>query len=133
MNVDRREVFVLAYILVMEDEKIIQTIIKRFLEREGHEVVIAGDGEEGIRLYKERPADLVLTDIIMPKKEGIETIRELKKISPGVKIIAMSGGGRIDSEDYLDLAEKFGVKATFTKGSDWSMLASLVENILSED
>ncbi|MCD6116509.1 response regulator, partial [bacterium] len=83
----------MAYILVMEDERIIQTIIRRYLEREGHEVVIAGDGEEGIKLYNERPADLVLTDIIMPKKEGIETIRDLKKISPDVKIIAMSGGG----------------------------------------
>jgi len=123
----------LAYILVMEDERIIQTIIRRYLEREGHEVVIAGDGEEGIKLYNERPADLVLTDIIMPKKEGIETIRDLKKISPDVKIIAMSGGGKIDSEDYLDLAAKFGVKATFIKGSDWSMLGPLVEKILSED
>jgi len=123
----------LAYILVMEDERIIQTIIRRYLEREGHEVVIAGDGEEGIKLYNERPADLVLTDIIMPKKEGIETIRDLKKISPDVKIIAMSGGGKIDSEDYLDLAAKFGVKATFIKGSDWSMLGSLVEKVLSEN
>ena len=123
----------MAYILVMEDERIIQTIIRRYLEREGHEVVIAGDGEEGIKLYNERPADLVLTDIIMPKKEGIETIRDLKKISPDVKIIAMSGGGKIDSEDYLDLAAKFGVKATFIKGSDWSMLASLVKKVLSED
>ena len=123
----------MAYILVMEDERIIQTIIRRYLEREGHEVVIAGDGEEGIKLYNERPADLVLTDIIMPKKEGIETIRDLKKISPDVKIIAMSGGGKIDSEDYLDLAAKFGVKATFIKGSDWSMLGPLVEKILSED
>jgi len=123
----------LAYILVMEDERIIQTIIRRYLEREGHEVVIAGDGEEGIKLYNERPADLVLTDIIMPKKEGIETIRDLKKISPDVKIIAMSGGGKIDSEDYLDLAAKFGVKATFIKGSDWSMLGPLVEKVLSEN
>lgn len=123
----------MAYILVMEDERIIQTIIRRYLEREGHEVVIAGDGEEGIKLYNERPADLVLTDIIMPKKEGIETIRDLKKISPDVKIIAMSGGGKIDSEDYLDLAAKFGVKATFIKGSDWSMLGPLVEKVLSEN
>ena len=123
----------MAYILVMEDERIIQTIIKRYLEREGHEVAVAGDGEEGIRMYEQRPADLVLTDIIMPKKEGIETIRDLKKISPDVKIIAMSGGGKIDSEDYLDLAGKFGVKETFTKGSDWSMLAPLVKRILEED
>jgi len=123
----------LAYILVMEDERIIQTIIKRFLERAGHEVVIAGDGEEGIKLYKERPADLVLTDIIMPRKEGIETIRELKKMSPDIKIIAMSGGGKIDSQDYLDLAGKFGVKATFIKGSDWSKLIPLVDKVLLEE
>jgi len=117
----------------MEDERIIQTIIKRFLERAGHEVVIAGDGEEGIKLYKERPADLVLTDIIMPRKEGIETIRELKKMSPDIKIIAMSGGGKIDSQDYLDLAGKFGVKATFIKGSDWSKLIPLVDKVLLEE
>jgi CheY-like chemotaxis protein len=82
----------MARILVIDDERIIRTIVKHALEEDGHEVIEAGDGEEGIQLYRKNPTDLVVTDIIMPRKEGIETIKELRRNYPDIKIIAMSGG-----------------------------------------
>ncbi len=65
------------------------------LQKEGYETISASDGQIAMKLCRENPADVVITDIIMPEKEGIETIVELKREFPGIKIIAMSGGGRI--------------------------------------
>ena len=75
----------------------------------------ASNGIEGIRRYHENPTDLIITDIIMPDKEGLETIRALKKENPDVRIIAMSGGGRNRPEGYLDLAKRFGATQAFLK------------------
>ena len=85
------------------------------LERAGYKVMEASDGKEGVKLYRDKPCDLIITDIIMPEKEGIETIRELKRDFPDIKIIAMSGGGRIGAEDYLHMAKMLGVQRTFAK------------------
>lgn len=81
----------------------------------GHTVEEARDGEQGIAQYEREPADVVLTDLIMPEKEGIETIMELKRKHPNVKIIAMSGGGRVTAADYLQLAKKLGAIRTLAK------------------
>jgi len=88
----------MARILVIDDDIQILEMLGQTLEREGYEVVDALDGKEGMRLYREAPTDLVITDIVMPEKEGVETIMELKRDFPDVKIIAMSGGGQINSE-----------------------------------
>ncbi len=69
-------------ILVIEDNEDIRALYKRILERAGHKVIEAPDGKAGTRLYRESPADLVITDIIMPEKEGIETIKELTSDFP---------------------------------------------------
>ena len=91
----------MALILIIDDDDQIRRVLRKTLERDGYDVADAPNGKEGIRLYRENPADLVITDIIMPEKEGIETIRELRRDFPEVKIIAISGGGRIGPDSYF--------------------------------
>ena len=91
----------MAKILVIDDEPSILLMIKKMLEKEGHEVDLALNGRDGMELFENIKPDLVITDIIMPEKEGLETIFELRKKNPGLKIIAISGGGRISPEGYL--------------------------------
>jgi len=105
----------LKKILVIEDDEQVCSMLKIVLEEEGYAVIDAPNGKVGMRLYRENGADLVITDLIMPEKEGIETIRELKRDNPNVKIIAMSGGGIIKPEEYLKIAERLGVQRTLTK------------------
>jgi len=83
----------MARILIIDDESQIRSMLRLMLERVGYEVDEAPDGLEGIRQYREDPADLIITDLIMPNKDGIGMIIDLKKEFPKVKIIAMSGGG----------------------------------------
>ncbi len=105
----------MARILVIEDDPQVLAMLRQTLEREGYEVIDASNGQEGIRLYREKSADLIITDLIMPEKEGIETIIELRRDFPQVKIIAISGGGRLGTEKYLQFAEELGAQRTFTK------------------
>ena len=102
-------------ILVIEDNKLMCSILREMLGNADYAVIDAPDGKVGMRLYRENDVDLVITDIIMPEKDGIGIIRELKQENPGVKIISVSGGGRIDPEDYLQIAERLGVQRTFAK------------------
>jgi len=90
-------------------------MLQQVLQREEFQVVDAPDGKEGIRLFREEAADLVITDIIMPDKEGIETIMELRRDFPSVKIVAMSGGGHVSPKEYLHLAKKLGAQHTLCK------------------
>ena len=117
-------------ILVIDDDAEIRSILRQMLERAGYEVVDAPDGVEGIRLYRENPADLVITDIIMPKKEGLETIVDLKVEFPEVKIVAMSGGGTVGPDSYLQIAEGFGAIRIFTKPFKMEELVAAVHEIL---
>jgi len=96
----------MARILIIDDEPQLLDMLGQTFEREGYDIVKASNGKEGIKLYRENPVDLIITDIIMPEKEGIETIFELRKDFPDLKIIAISGGGRIEPEEYLDIAKK---------------------------
>jgi len=102
-------------ILVIEDDNNFRSILVTMLQRAGYEVIQAENGNEALKHCRMNRPDLVLTDIIMPDKEGLETIQELLAVCPGVKIIAMSGGGRLGPNSYLPLAEKFGAKKTLQK------------------
>ena len=95
-------------ILIIDDEPHILLMLKKMLERAGYEIDIASDGLEGLNLYRKSPADLVITDIIMPEKEGLETIREMRRFNSELKIVAMSGGGKISADNYLHTATIFG-------------------------
>ena len=117
-------------ILVIDDEESIRESLKEMFEREGYNVIIASDGKEGTELFNKHKVALVITDIVMPEKEGIETIIGLKKVSPDIKIIAISGGGRISAEDYLGTAKSLGVKYTFEKPFKHEKLIAAVHELL---
>lgn len=100
------------------------------LEKAGYDVFQASDGKSGIDKFKEQPADLVITDILMPEKEGIETMLEIRKLAPEVKIIAISGGGRIPAKEYLSLARRLGADRTFGKPVDSDQLLSAITELI---
>ncbi len=105
----------MAKILVFDDEPSILLMIKKMLEKIGHEVDIASNGREGMELFEKNKPDLLITDILMPEKEGLETIFELRRKYSELKIIAISGGGRIGPEGYLPSAKLFGADMVFQK------------------
>ena len=120
----------MSNILVIDDDTQIRSMLRRVLEREGYVVEEARDGLEGLRIYRENPADLVITDIIMPNKEGIELIKDLLQEFPGIKIIATSGGGTMAPQLYLGLAEGLGVDQVFAKPFDIKELLTAVKALL---
>lgn len=105
----------MAHILVIDDDKLFRTMMRRTLESAGYEVSEAENGEVGLRIFAAKAADLVITDILMPDKEGIETIRELRSRGHAVKILAVSGGGRTKMTEFLKIAERFGADASLRK------------------
>lgn len=103
-------------VLVVDDDASVNKMICNILKDESHTVYSAADGMEAIRCLETiDDLQLVISDIIMPEKEGIETIREVKKISPDIKIIAISGGGKIGAENYLKLANTIGADISLKK------------------
>lgn len=121
----------MASILVIDDELHIRGLLRKMLEREGYEVIEAPNGRVGSRVYRESPTDLIITDIIMPEKEGIETKMELRRDFPGVKIIAMSGGGTsMAGTDCLHLAKVLGARETLSKPLNMKELLLAVRNVL---
>ena len=120
-------------ILVIDDDENIRLLLRAILEREGYRVVEAPDGNTGFQQFRENPTDLVITDLIMPEKEGIETIRDLRRSFPDVKIIALSGGGRIGPDSYLKMAKGVGALRTLKKPVDRSILLETIEEVLEMD
>jgi CheY-like chemotaxis protein len=103
-------------ILVIDDDPQLREMVSVMLAHAGYDVVDADDGREGIRLYRQQPADLVITDIFMPETEGLQVIRELRKEFPAVRVIAMSGGGnKIGEFPALPLAEQLGAMFVLQK------------------
>jgi CheY-like chemotaxis protein len=117
-------------ILIIDDDVQILNMLRQILEREGYEVVSAINGNEGIRLYREKPTDLIITDLIMPEKDGIETIMELRRDFPDVKIIAISGGGRSHPRPYLNSAKELGAQYAFAKPVKREELLKAVRELL---
>lgn len=120
----------MAKILVIDDESQVRSMLRVLLEDKGYNVVEAPDGKVGLKLYRDEPIDLVITDIIMPEKEGLETIIELRRFSPKVKIIAISGGGRLGFKDCLDIAQKFGAHRVFSKPLNNNELVDAIAELL---
>ena len=121
----------MAHILVVDDEELARFTVCEILEANGHTFVEASNGQEAIDLYKKKPADIIVTDIIMPEKEGIETIIELIADHPKAKIIAMSGGGRTRNMDFLELAKRFGAHATLAKPFSEKQLIDVINKLIS--
>lgn len=120
----------MAHILIIDDEAPIRLMLRMMLESQGYTVSEASDGNEGLQRYREKPADLIITDIIMPGKEGIETIISMKKINPKIKIIAMSGGGIGKPEGYLKTASLLGANETLKKPVQKEDMLSAIRRVL---
>jgi len=102
-------------ILVIDDDVNVRDSIRLVLEAQGYEVDVACDGDKGIQLFKSCPFDIAIIDLLMPNKEGIETIKDLKKEFSDLVILAISGGSSFANIDYLDLAKKMGATSTLQK------------------
>lgn len=119
-------------IVVIDDDAQFRMMMVEMLERKDYEVYAAADGEEGIQLWQSLNPDLVITDIIMPNKEGIETILELKRKNKAVKIIAISGGGRTNAQDNLRSAKLLGASLTLAKPFESAELLAAVKQLIGE-
>jgi CheY-like chemotaxis protein len=122
----------MASVLVVDDDAVTRTVVRAILEDAGHTVSEAADGHAGLAVYQLNPPDLVITDILMPGKDGIETIRELRAINPEIKIIALSGDVRFDgSSSILKAARLFGANRVLEKPFRNDDLARLVEDVFA--
>ena len=123
----------MATILIIDDDESILSVLKERLMSEGFKVLTAINGKEGMKLFNDNQVDLVITDMIMPDKDGFETIIELKRVCPDIKIIAMSGGGHGLPEYYLETAKSFGAQYTFAKPFKTNDLLEAVYELLNEE
>lgn len=120
----------MAHILVIDDDQVVLMWLKRTLESNGYEVETVLDGNEAISKQHKIMADLIITDILMPGKDGLEIIAELRREFPEVKIIAMTGGGLIEAASYLNMAKAVGAQGAFSKDIDEEVLINIVREIL---
>ncbi len=119
----------MAVVLVIDDEPGMRRLMRRFLEGAGHTVVEAESGDAGLRLFRETAPGLVVLDLFMPEKEGIQTMREMREIRPDAKIIAISGGGRYGL-NLLDGLEQLGATGTLAKPFGKDAFLGCVERVL---
>ena len=128
----RERISSMASILLVDDDEQLRTMLSEVLKRAGYEVQTACDGDEAIRMYGSNPTDLVITDLIMPNKEGLETIREIRQDFPTVRIIVMSGGGRSGPANYLALAEKLVAQQVLNKPFSHRNILEAIRGALGE-
>jgi len=125
----------MARILVIDDDDLVRNTVQVMLETDGHEAVLAVDGEDGIRQFQRQPFDLVLCDVFMPQKEGLATVREIRQTSPDIPIISMTGsapdsvaGG--PDPDFLRMSSALGATRTLAKPFRPRELLALVKECL---
>jgi DNA-binding response OmpR family regulator len=127
-SLHHRKVMGMGRILVIDDDPDVRTTLGRMLETAGYEVALAADGREGVREYRAKPADVVITDLYMPNREGLETITELRLLFPAVAIIAMSG--RAAAAAMLSIAQKLGAIEILQKPFTSQELLAAVAKVL---
>ena len=121
----------MARILVVDDDMSIRALLREILEEDGHQVDEAADGKQGVASYRTKPVDLVITDMLMPEKDGVELIMELQENFPDIKIIAMSGGGRgLDAQFSLRVAKDFGAIQQLEKPFTAKQVLATVQRVL---
>lgn len=120
-----------AKVLVIDDDILVRRTISRILEHGGYQVALAENGAKGAAKFRSEHPDLVITDIIMPEQEGIETIIELRRENPDARIVAVSGGGRLGSMDFLTVARKLGASEILRKPFEPAELLGCVARALA--
>lgn len=119
-------------ILVADDEDSIRSLVEHFLSAAGHTVVVVGNAREACEKMRQHRFDLAITDVLMPDGDGIDLITELKKVQPGARILAMSGGGRyLEGSDYLKLATGLGAHFVIMKPFTWEQLQEAIRQTLA--
>jgi DNA-binding response OmpR family regulator len=120
-----------ATILLIDDDPLVAFTVERMLEGDGFTVIRAADGDRGLQILQEKTVDLVITDLIMPVKEGIETIREIRELDATLPVIAVSGGGGHGSGgNYLRMAQALGATEILAKPFDQEQLLAAVKRCL---
>lgn len=120
-----------ARILVIDDDPVVRGMLVDMLQREGYEVVEAEDGRAGMRVFHEQPTALVITDVVMPEQEGLETLMQLRQSATPVKVMAISGGGRVGPDAYLTSARTLGADAILAKPFGREELLDAVSRLLA--
>lgn len=123
----------MANIVIVDDDPTIQLIAGELLSGDGHTIVHAGDGVEALKVLEVTRADLVVLDMLMPNMDGLETIIELRRTHPAVKILAISSGGRGGAGDLLKTARLFGADETLPKPLNFATFGSTVSRLLGQD
>ena len=123
----------MARILVIDDDIDIRLLVRRILEKDNHEVMEAIDSEEGIQIFEQNTLDLVITDIFMPGRDGHGTIEKLTREHPDVKIIAMTGHGTAENNEYLRIAKSLGARQTLSKPFSVADVQQAVRAVLETD
>ncbi|ANK80868.1 response regulator [Minwuia thermotolerans] len=118
-------------ILVVDDDRLIRDMFTNSLETQGHEVTVATDGDDALRLLGEMKPDVVLCDIIMPNREGIETIAEISRTEPGLPVIAITGGGKLGPAPLLEAARRAGASAALKKPFGTKVLLNTIHQVMS--
>jgi DNA-binding NtrC family response regulator len=121
----------MARILLVDDDDHVRRPVQMNLTRTGHQVVEARNGREAMDIYRREQFDVVITDLIMPEQEGLETIQQLKKHNPAVRVIAISGGGRLSANNYLQLAERLGAQRTLAKPFTTEELVKAIADVMA--
>ncbi len=124
----------MARIQIIDDDQQVRETLRVLLEHAGYFVEEAANGNDGVELYRQQPADLIIADIHMPGKNGIELIQEIQQIDPAVKVIVLSGGGEFLPKDKLYMMEVLqSVKAQFEKPLDTEKFIKVVREILTDE
>lgn len=122
----------MARILIIDDEATVRLAIRQMVEWAGHEAVEAENGEQGVALQRENPTDLVIADMIMPERHGIDAVAEIMRNDPDVPVIAISGGAMMGHADYLPIARKLGVRHILDKPFEMSQLLTAIRDCLED-
>ncbi len=121
----------MARILVVDDDESVRSLLRAQLERRGHEVHEAGDGDAALGAYRDLEPDLVLLDVFMPRRDGLETVRALRSDHPDARVVAMSAGGAFADFEPLRAALAFGASAALVKPIDPAELFAAIDQVLA--
>lgn len=121
----------MAHILLIEDDPTMRTTLEEMLRGAGHRVTVAANGAQGVRSFATERPDVVVTDVLMPEKDGIQTLREIRATAPSVPVIVVSGGGRTRYMDFLKVAKEFGAAEVLEKPLRRAALLDALARVLA--
>jgi CheY-like chemotaxis protein len=122
----------MAHILVIDDDPVLRRVVTLALEAAGHSVLRCENGRKAVAFLEHDHADLLVTDIVMPEMDGVETVRAVRQLDANLPILAISGGGSFDPKDYLGIAQAFGATAVLPKPFRPAELVDLVSQLLAQ-